>query len=162
MATTNLGRVVPINKGNYNPSTTYELNHLVTYNGTLWWHTGTEPTTGVTPTEGDVWHAVLEQNADKGLGITNAVVGQLVQVLEVDANGVPTKWTTTNGGGGGGGGGGTDIGLGITGATAGAYIRIRAVDASGTPTSWEVVEASDTGLSVVNGALCQTFDEQEV
>lgn len=38
MARTNLGRVVPLHKGDYSATIEYELNDIVSYNGSTYWH----------------------------------------------------------------------------------------------------------------------------
>ena len=63
MATTNLGRVVPLDKGEYDANVTYELNHIVHHNGSVYWHYGTEATTGVAPSDTSVWRVVIDAQA---------------------------------------------------------------------------------------------------
>lgn len=59
MATTNLGRVIPLHKGAYSATTPYELNDIVSLNGSLYWHHSDNVTTGVSPSDTTVWTAVL-------------------------------------------------------------------------------------------------------
>lgn len=66
MATTVLGRVVPLHKGEYKADAQYELNHIVRYNGSTWWHWGKDATIGVTPAQGDVWTIVMDVSTNKG------------------------------------------------------------------------------------------------
>jgi len=66
MAKTNIGRVVPIHKGTYSAEATYRLNHLVNYNGSLYWHFGKEDTTGVPPTNASVWVVVTDLSEAEG------------------------------------------------------------------------------------------------
>lgn len=63
MATTNLGRVVPIDLGEYSASETYEQNHIVRYEGASYWHYSLQPTTGVIPTDTTVWRLVVRDGA---------------------------------------------------------------------------------------------------
>jgi len=63
MATTNLGRVVPLDKGEYDANVTYELNHIVNYNGSVYWHYGATATTGVAPSDTTVWRVVIDAQA---------------------------------------------------------------------------------------------------
>ena len=60
MASTNLGRVVPLHKGDYKSDMTYELNDVVSYNHSLYWHYTDDKTVGVVPTDETVWKAVLD------------------------------------------------------------------------------------------------------
>lgn len=64
MGTTNLGRIVPINKGVYSASETYEQNHVVRFGTAAYWHYGLQPTTGVAPTDETVWRLVVQDGAD--------------------------------------------------------------------------------------------------
>ena len=66
MANTNIGRVVPLHKGTYSPTETYQLNHLVNYNGSLYWHKSKQETVGVTPTETSVWVVVTDLSEAEG------------------------------------------------------------------------------------------------
>ena len=60
MARTNLGRVVPLHKGDYKSDMTYELNDVVSYNHSLYWHYTDDKTVGVVPTDETVWKVVLD------------------------------------------------------------------------------------------------------
>ena len=60
MARTNLGRVVPLHKGDYSATIEYELNDIVSYNGSTYWHFTHEKTTGILPTETSVWKLVID------------------------------------------------------------------------------------------------------
>ena len=51
----NLGRVVPLHRGDYDAAQTYELNDIVNYQGAGYWHRGQTATTGVAPTDDTVW-----------------------------------------------------------------------------------------------------------
>lgn len=59
MAKTDIGRAVPLLKGEYNPATTYELNDIVSLNGSLYWHYSHEETTNVAPQATSTWKVVL-------------------------------------------------------------------------------------------------------
>jgi hypothetical protein len=60
MANFDLGRVVPLHRGAYNAATAYELNDVVSLNGSLYWHFKDETTTGVPPTDTSVWRSVID------------------------------------------------------------------------------------------------------
>ena len=55
----NLGRVVPLHRGDYDAAQTYELNDIVNYQGAGYWHRGRTATTGVAPTDGKVWVRII-------------------------------------------------------------------------------------------------------
>lgn len=55
----NLGRVVPLHRGDYDAAQTYELNDIVNYQGAGYWHRGQTATTGVAPTDGKVWVRII-------------------------------------------------------------------------------------------------------
>ena len=55
----NLGRVVPLHRGDYDAAQTYELNDIVNYQGAGYWHRGQTATTGVAPTDETVWALVI-------------------------------------------------------------------------------------------------------
>ena len=55
----NLGRVVPLHRGDYDAATAYELNDIVNYQGAGYWHRGQTATTGVAPTEDTVWTKII-------------------------------------------------------------------------------------------------------
>ena len=55
----NLGRVVPLHRGDYDAATAYELNDIVNYQGAGYWHRGQTATTGVAPTNGTVWVKII-------------------------------------------------------------------------------------------------------
>ncbi len=55
----NLGRVVPLHRGDYDAAQTYELNDIVNYQGAGYWHRGQTATTGVAPTDGTVWVRII-------------------------------------------------------------------------------------------------------
>lgn len=55
----NLGRVVPLHRGDYDAATAYELNDIVNYQGAGYWHRGQTATTGVAPTDGTVWVKII-------------------------------------------------------------------------------------------------------
>lgn len=57
--TRDMGRVVPLFQGTYSASTAYELNDVVLYNSSLYWHKGASATTGVAPTNTTVWALIL-------------------------------------------------------------------------------------------------------
>lgn len=59
MATTGIGRVVPLLRGEYDPTRTYELNDIVSLNGSLYWHYSHEVTTNVAPQATSTWKVVL-------------------------------------------------------------------------------------------------------
>lgn len=76
MATTNLGRVVPLDKGEYGSNVTYELNHIVHYNGSVYWHYGATATTGVAPSDTTVWRVVIDAAAvDDYVGRSETAAG---------------------------------------------------------------------------------------
>lgn len=76
MATTNLGRVVPLDKGEYDANATYELNHIVHYNGSVYWHYGATATTGVAPSDTSVWRVVIDAAAvDAYVGRSETAAG---------------------------------------------------------------------------------------
>lgn len=59
--TNDIGRVTPLWKGEYSPTTAYELNDIViTADKTVWWHKGLTITTGEAPAEGPTWGAVID------------------------------------------------------------------------------------------------------
>lgn len=60
---TDLGRVVPIDKGEYNGNARYELNHIVHYNGSLYWHYAAEASVGAAPTDTSVWRCIVDASA---------------------------------------------------------------------------------------------------
>jgi molecular chaperone DnaK (HSP70) len=62
MATFDLGRIAPLYKGDYNASTSYELNDVVHYNGNLYWHIQVKATIGVLPTDTNVWKTAFDGN----------------------------------------------------------------------------------------------------
>ena len=66
MATTNLGRVVPLHKGDYSPDAEYELNDIVFFDdddaGGTYWHYSDEKTVGRAPTDPDVWKLIVSSN----------------------------------------------------------------------------------------------------
>ena len=55
----NLGRVVPLHRGDYDAAQTYELNDIVNYQGAGYWHRGQTATTGVAPTDNKVWVKII-------------------------------------------------------------------------------------------------------
>lgn len=55
MATFDLGRVTLLYKSDYSASTSYELNDVVLYNGSLYWHVQATATVGILPTDTTVW-----------------------------------------------------------------------------------------------------------
>lgn len=55
----NLGRVVPLHRGDYDAAQTYEMNDIVNYQGAGYWHRGKTATTGVAPTDGTVWVKII-------------------------------------------------------------------------------------------------------
>ena len=55
----NLGRVVPLHRGDYDAAQTYELNDIVNYQGAGYWHRGQTATTGVAPTDDTVWVRII-------------------------------------------------------------------------------------------------------
>lgn len=55
----NLGRVVPLHRGDYDAAQTYELNDIVNYQGAGYWHRGQTATTGVAPTDNTVWVRII-------------------------------------------------------------------------------------------------------
>ena len=59
MATTDIGRAVPLLRGEYDPAQTYELNDIVSLNGSLYWHYSHEVTTNVAPQATSTWKVVL-------------------------------------------------------------------------------------------------------
>lgn len=59
MATTDIGRAVPLFRGEYDPAQTYELNDIVSLNGSLYWHYSHEVTTNVAPQATSTWKIVL-------------------------------------------------------------------------------------------------------
>lgn len=59
MATTDIGRAVPLLRGEYDPAQTYELNDIVSLNGSLYWHYSHEVTTNVAPQATSTWKIVL-------------------------------------------------------------------------------------------------------
>ena len=66
MATTNLGRVVPLHKGDYSPYAEYELNDIVFFDdddaGGTYWHYSDEKTVGRAPTDASVWKLIVSSN----------------------------------------------------------------------------------------------------
>ena len=63
MATTDIGRAVPLLRGEYSPYATYELNDIVTLNGSMYWHYSHTVTTNVAPQATDTWMLVLDLTA---------------------------------------------------------------------------------------------------
>lgn len=63
MATTDIGRAVPLMRGEYSPFATYELNDIVTLNGSMYWHYSHTVTTNVAPQATDTWMLVLDLTA---------------------------------------------------------------------------------------------------
>lgn len=59
MARTDIGRAVPLLKGEYSPTTTYELNDIVSLNGSFYWHYSHEQTTNVAPQATSTWKVVI-------------------------------------------------------------------------------------------------------
>ena len=59
-STTDLGRVVPLLQGEYAATATYELNDVVTYNYSTYWHHSSVQTTGVLPTNTDYWSIITD------------------------------------------------------------------------------------------------------
>ncbi len=61
MATSDLGRIVPLWKGAYSAEETYELNDVVQYtDGSTYWHHKEDATTGVNPTDETAWVKVVD------------------------------------------------------------------------------------------------------
>lgn len=63
-----LGRVIPLYRGDYGNSTEYEQNDIVRFNGGLYWHTSATKTTDVSPENTAVWGLIATDGAkgDKG------------------------------------------------------------------------------------------------
>jgi len=63
-----LGRVIPLYRGDYGNSTEYEQNDIVRFNGGLYWHTSATKTTAVSPENSSVWGLIATDGAkgDKG------------------------------------------------------------------------------------------------
>lgn len=81
MATTNLGRVVPLYRGEYDDRREYTLNDVVSFGGTVYWHVGKEPTINVPPDDesGSAWSIVIDPTVVKeSLPQQNVVVGTSV------------------------------------------------------------------------------------
>lgn len=57
-----LGRVMPILTGDYSATTSYEINDIVMYGGSLYWHTGIEKTTDIPPTDSSVWKKIFDSS----------------------------------------------------------------------------------------------------
>ena len=55
----NLGRVVPLHRGDYDAETLYRVNDIVNYQKSTYWHKGSTATTGVAPTDKTVWALVI-------------------------------------------------------------------------------------------------------
>ncbi len=56
-----VGRVVPLWRGLYSAETEYQLNHIVQHeNGSVYWHKGKDATTGVNPTDENVWAKIVD------------------------------------------------------------------------------------------------------
>lgn len=53
--TNDIGRVIPLHKGEYSATTPYELNDCVSFQGSTYWHYKPEETIGVLPTDETVW-----------------------------------------------------------------------------------------------------------
>lgn len=53
--TNDIGRVIPLHKGEYSATTPYELNDCVSFQGSTYWHYKPEKTVGVLPTDETVW-----------------------------------------------------------------------------------------------------------
>ena len=68
---TTLGRVVPLFLGDYDDSATYRQNHIVRWNGALYWHTEREATTGIAPSDPSVWafSAKDGETGPQGVGV---------------------------------------------------------------------------------------------
>lgn len=66
MATTDIGRAVPLLRGEYDPAQTYELNDIVSLNGSLYWHYSHEVTTNVAPQATSTWKVVLSLTDAEG------------------------------------------------------------------------------------------------
>lgn len=60
MAQTIIGRVQPLFKGQYSNSVEYELNDVVTYNGSTYWHWTAEKTLDVPPTDETAWGKIVD------------------------------------------------------------------------------------------------------
>lgn len=84
MGTTNLGRVVPINKGEYSASETYEQNHIVRFGTATYWHYGLQPTTGVAPTDTTVW-CLVAQDGEAG-ATWDAIANKPFETIGVGLN----------------------------------------------------------------------------
>lgn len=63
MAYEQLGRVQPLYRGDYSATTGYELNDIVMYTGSVYWHKTDEITTGVAPTNTTVWAKIIDMSA---------------------------------------------------------------------------------------------------
>jgi len=59
MSVKDLGRAIPLHKGSYDNDTTYELNDLVDYQDSTYWHIGSTATQGVKPTNTNTWRLVI-------------------------------------------------------------------------------------------------------
>lgn len=67
MATQRLGRIVPLHRGEYDDRRRYELNDIVSYHGSTYWHHRHESTQGVPPDDIRVWFIVTDMRAAEHL-----------------------------------------------------------------------------------------------
>jgi len=67
MATQRLGRIVPLHRGEYDENRHYELNDIVSYNGSTYWHHRHERTRGISPEDIRVWFIVTDMRAAEHL-----------------------------------------------------------------------------------------------
>jgi hypothetical protein len=51
--------MVPLFKGEYSATATYDLNDVVSYEGSVYWHTGATSTKGTVPTNTTSWTLCL-------------------------------------------------------------------------------------------------------
>lgn len=53
-------RITPIHRGEYSPTATYTSHDLVNYNSSLYWHRSSQETTGIDPSDTDVWVEITQ------------------------------------------------------------------------------------------------------
>lgn len=58
--TNDIGRVIPLHKGEYSATASYELNDCVSFHGSTYWHYKPEATVGILPTDETVWRLMVD------------------------------------------------------------------------------------------------------
>lgn len=86
----NIGKVVPLHRGEYDAETAYRVNDLVSYQRGTYWHQATAATTGILPTDETTWVLVVPP-ADTLLSAVNLTLpaaGWADGAITVNAAGV--------------------------------------------------------------------------